>query len=201
MLKSNTCLAVIRHSGKLYFAGDRRVSWGMHKAQKGVRPKISLRDGILYAGTGVSAMCDEITDLFNPPNFKNSLAANPNMDPFLYMNNVFMPALLEHLRTKRFVKHDERGLTTNDKGKSYLESSILIGLDTSLFEVDIGADAIIADSIDAPYASGCGGMYAYGAILALQDTNLSPEDILTKALKIAAKVSPGCDANIDVLHN
>lgn len=195
MIKSNTCLAVLRHNKKLYFAGDRRCTWGFHKCQKLVHPKISYRDGILYAGTGSSALCDEAVQLFNAPKLELE------DDPYRYMHNHFLPAIIDHLRSKNYVNKNERHIIRDKDGDEIISAVILVGIKDQLFEVDLSSDIILVDSIDAPYAHGCGGQLALGALLAMEGAKMKPEEMLKKAIRIAAAVSPGCDAHCDVLHN
>lgn len=194
MIKSNTVLAVLEHEGKLYFSGDRRISWGMSKCQKG-RSKISYRDNILYAGTGDAALCDEIVELFLPP--KRGMS----QDPFHYMNTVFMPAMLVYLRDKNYVRPKSRRMRVDIDGKALVSADILVGIDQSLFEVNLDGHCISCNSVSTPYASGCGGAYAYGAILALQRHMKDPKAILTRAIEIASQISPGCGDGIDILNN
>ncbi len=194
---SNTCLAVLRDtSGKLWFAGDRRVSWGMHRAQRMVKPKIAKRDGILLAGTGVGSLCDEIVQLLQIPE------QGKHGDPFLYIHEVFMPSLFEHLRHKGYLHKEERRLGHNGEGMEdhWFGAAILIGLKGQLFELDVDNEHIGVDLIDAPHAHGCGGDLALGSLLTTEGTKLHPKTRLEKALRVAAQVSPGCDDNIDVLH-
>ncbi len=197
MIKSNTCLAVLMHKDKLYFAGDRRISWGLHKAQRGPRPKVTHRDGVLFAGTGTSALCDEITDLFVVPD------RYPGSDAFEYFHHSLLPHVLAHLETKGYVNRGERHLRRNDKDKEddMLIAIILVGIDDCLFELDINTSVISGDQIVTPYASGCGGAYALGSLMTTEGSKLGPEARLIKALRIAASISPGCDGHIDVVHN
>lgn len=190
---SHTCLAMLRDDkGKLWFAGDRRQSWGMHKAQKSPRPKVTKRNGILFAGTGNSAICDLLTEQFDPPFYNNE----EYPDSYVYMYKLFMPELLKSLNKEGWIKLDE-GRCLISSGSA----SIIIGVGSDLFELDLDDESIAFVPVDAPYATGCGGMYALGSLLTTERGKGSPRKRLQLALEVAAEMSPGCDSNVDVIHN
>lgn len=192
MLKSATCLAVLRNEqGKLVFAGDRRLSWDMSKAQVAPRPKITKRKGLLFAGTGVSFLCDLITDVIAIPDYDTT-----TVDPFLYIHNVLLPEIHKLL--------NEKGLLDKDIIKMHnkeLEAAIIIGMKGQLFELSLDDTGILVDAIDTPHTHGCGGKYALGVLKYLEKINspLTTEEKLRTALEVASLISPGCDANIDIL--
>lgn len=197
--KSNTCLAVLRDKeGKLWFAGDRRVSWDMSKAIKGPRAKIAKRNGVLLAGTGVSSICDEIVDLLSIPRY------NSTQSVFHYMNRNFLDAVLKHLSKRKLLHKEERRLVYKE-GKKEAEDGewfgaiILVGFQGELFELDVDNHHIAIGPIDAPYAHGCGGDYALGSLLTTEDSKLNPKTRLIRALNVAARMSPGCGDGIDIL--
>jgi hypothetical protein len=51
--------------------------------------------------------------------------------------------------------------------------------------------------LSVPYATGCGGQLAWGSLLTTENLAMKDKERLELALKVAAKVSPGCDDNID----
>jgi len=182
--------------GTLWFAGDRRISWHFGKALKSPRPKITYRNKVLLAGTGTSCICDLVTDQFDIP------IKTDQQDTFNYIHTTFVPKLIKWLRQEGWVSEGERKLSTSDDdGKSELGATILIGVESDLYELDIDTNMICADVIDAPYAAGCGGALAHGSLLTTESLDYSPKKRLTIALKVAAKVSPGCDDNVDILNN
>jgi ATP-dependent protease HslVU (ClpYQ) peptidase subunit len=190
MKKSNTVLCVLRDpkTKKLVFASDRRVSWGMHKYQVTVRSKTTMRNNVIFAGTGVSYLCDLVGELSTIPD-------STIKDPFMYMHTSFLPTLSKFLVEKGVLDKDK--LTTKN---SDMSAVILIGMGGTLFELDIGDHGLSMDPIDAPYAHGCGGQLALGAMKAmLEHTKFGTEKILREAIKVAASVSAGCDDNVDIV--
>lgn len=189
-LKSNTCLAVVRNKkGKLLFAGDRRVSWGMSLAQVTSRPKVIKREGMLFAGTGSAYICDLIIEVMH------TSPCPDHIRPFDHMHNTVFNDVVTVLEDKFVFDKKEKVVVYEDS-----LAIILVAVKGELFQVVIDqGSGIIINSIAAPFATGCGGAYALGALLAMEKLNLKEEVKLTYALQVAAKVSPGCDDNIDII--
>jgi ATP-dependent protease HslVU (ClpYQ) peptidase subunit len=175
--------------GNLWFAGDRRMSWGMHKAIKAPDPKVRNRGGVLLAGTGDASVCDLVTDYFPIPKFSGDLTIHN------HMFNVFIPSLKAWLAENGRLNAEGTAL---NKG----EAVIVIGIKDKLFELVISTETISYVSVEAPYAAGCGGQLALGSLLTTEgNSRLTPKERLKIALKVAAIVSPGCDGNIDIINN
>lgn len=184
-----TCLAMLKDKkGNLWFAGDRRMSWGMHKAIKSPMPKVTKRNGVLLAGTGDASVCDLVTDHFPIPdvNYEKHLQS--------YMFDTFVPKLKEFLRTNGYLQKERDALVEGS-------GSIVIGIDDKLFELYLSEANISYVCVEAPYAAGCGGQLALGSLLTTEGTKMKIKDRLKLALRVAAKASPGCDGHIDILTN
>lgn len=212
---SATCLAVIRdkprkgeEQGRLIFAADRRVSWSHMRFQKTVRSKITKRNGIIFAGTGVSYICDLIGELSSIPE------APQGVDSFNYIHNYLQPSLVQSLQRKGFA--DEKGKTVLPKEA---HSCVLIGHRGNLYEADIDSEFGVAiDPIDTEYATGCGGYYASGSLSTSQGLDLKtlhkllrlrgysklPKTVeearLSLAITVAGEHSGGCDTNVDIVY-
>lgn len=189
-----TCLAVLKkRNGKLIFASDKRVSWGMMKAQVLTGSKTVKRNGIIIAGTGTCyliTLAEQILKFRKP---------NKNEDPTQFIHNVFLEELKKLLIKKGFQRNGELHITDS------FRTVLLIGCKSRLFELDIDSDGdklsmIAVDEIDTPYAHGCGGYYALGSLLTTEGSGLSEKERLKKALEVAAHMSPGCDTNIDFIE-
>ena len=211
--KSNTCLAVVREKpnknnplGELVFAADKRISWGMGLHQVGVRPKVTKSNGVLFAGTGVSYICDIVGELMPVPDCPK------DMDGFHYVHNMLFPEIKKVFVEKGF--GDKEG---NISLPEDLSATILVGFKGELFEVNIQDNIILLDAIDTPYAHGCGGRYALGSLEATEGDNLkdlnrklkkrgyAPRDNVCDARVVlavcaAARYSPGVDGNVDIIR-
>ena len=203
---SNTCIAVLKHRGKLYFGADRRASWGFDQAQSMPRPKVVKRSGVILAGTGDGALCGLIVDIMDIPEVYK--------DSDMYMNHDFYYAVRKILLQKGFA--DEHKLL---KIPGDMSAQIVVGVNHRCYIVDIQnmdsskdstIGSITIDEVNLPYGTGCGGQWAWGVIDCLQDLledkinyifplGYSPKSILLKALQTAAKYSPGCDGIFDIV--
>lgn len=205
MLKSSTVLVTMELEGKLYFAADRRISWSMGKAAISPIPKVVKRSNILMSATGVAAICFEILHRLHIPKFNPK---KENID--FYVTSKLLPNIIAGLRMVGLVDKKDRRLA----GESHIDmsTSILVGLktkkETAVYEISLDTRHILVDRIDVDNGSGCGGDYAQSVITVLKDNfnnvpiykslGMSPEDILSKAVGVAAFHSPGCDNNMDI---
>lgn len=197
-LKSGTCIAAIKTKrGKIMMAGDRRMSWGFHQAQKTPEPKVVKRDGLLFGGTGSCYLLTLINQIFVVPDRGKN-------DPTKYMHNVFHKALVRFLCSKGF--GDSK--TNNLKFPADLSAEILVACKGKLFSVIVGnegdsphdAGFVMIDEISLPYGTGCGGSLAWGSLLTTAPiATITDREKLIKALQVAAEVSPGCDDDIDIV--
>lgn len=193
-IKSSTCLAILRDKdGYLHFAGDRRVSWHMGRAISRPYPKVAYRNGVLLSGTGLAYLCDVIVHNWQIP------SRNDWERPFDYLHNTFLPHLIHYLREERFMDETGRGLS--DKFHDDSSTVILVGVEDEVYELSLGKELISLDGIDAPYAHGCGGSLALGSLLTTEGSKMSIKERLVTALEVAAHVSPGCDAVVDIITN
>ena len=196
--KSNTVLAVERdENGKLVFASDRRVSWGFHRAQRLGHAKTIKRDGYIMAGTGECSVIEEVLMGMKLPKApKGELA----LHKFMLFN--FAKAVINHFAKAKFIEPGRRGFSPRDNKSAdtgNLRAIIMIGVNSQVFELDLGSE-ISVGSVQTPYALGCGGMYAWGALLATQDLDMTVEERLRRAIVAAGTVSPGCDTEVDIVR-
>lgn len=192
-----TCLAVLQDKkGVLYFAGDRKISWGSIRSQASPRPKIAYKAGVLLAGAGASCICEAVVDQFIIP-----LMSDENT--YDYMHNVFMPALFKHLTKEGWMDKGTRKLKTVGPAgqEDDLSAVILVGVLSDLYSVNIDHSVITVDAVNTPYAEGSGGVLAIGSLLTTEYFKISIIKRLKIALGIAAKHSPGCGDGVDILSN
>lgn len=184
-----TCLAMLKDKkGNFWFAGDRRMSWGMHKAIKSPKPKITKRNGVMLAGTGDAALCDLVVNHFPIPDVVYDKWVQG------YMFDTFVPKLKEFLKANGRLDKDGETLSRGD-------ASIVVGVEGKLFDLTLDESIICYVHVEAPYAAGCGGQLALGSLLTTEGTKMNIKDRLKLALRVAAKASPGCDGHIDILTN
>ncbi|MBN2711876.1 MAG: ATP-dependent protease subunit HslV [Planctomycetes bacterium] len=161
-IRSTTILSV-RRGNKAAIGGDGQVTLGdtvVKSTAKKIRP---LADGKVWAGFAGST-----ADAFSLlERFEKKLAE--------YNNNILRASIemAKEWRTDRILRRLETMMIVVDN-----ERSLLLG----------GAGDVI-ESDDGIIAIGSGGSYATAAARALlANTDLSPEEIVTKALKIAGDI-------------
>lgn len=202
--KSNTCIAIIKNTnGKVLVAADRRVSWDDGQYQTMSFPKVYKRDGLILAATGDGFLCELFTKHMPIPKQKE----DQDVDSYIY--KTLYEQILYTLAEYQFV--DEHG---NLNIPTDVNVEIIVVLKHRVFSIDIddpaegthtfptGLVSITENSV--PYAVGCGGHLAWGALLAYNKINgfkirMSAKTRLTLALQVASDVSNGCDSNIDII--
>lgn len=200
--KSNTCLAVIKHHKKLYFAADRRSSWGFDQAQKMPRPKLSKKNGVILAATGDGFLCHLLVDVFEPPKYEFGIWDSQELLD-TYMHYPFFKAIKKLLLDKGFCDEHHILKIPND-----VSCELLVGLRGHCYTVIIENldpenhfpnGTISIDEVGLPYATGCGGQWAWDTLDCLETleqdgllARMKPNDKLSRALDSAAKHSPGC---------
>ncbi len=201
-IRSKTCIAVVKDKKRLWMAGERRLNWDDGLVMASTRPKISFREGLLLGASGLGYLCSEVVDFFPIPAFDKE-----NYTTSEYMQVLFMPGLLQYLREQGHMVRDERRLMSTTRPDEDFGVSVLVGVGTDLFEVALTDGGCAFDLIPTPYATGCGQPYALASLMTTQalesmgSERMKPKDRLTLALQVAAHLSPGCDSNIDILHN
>jgi len=175
----------------------------MHLAQKTPRPKTVKRHGIVFAGTGDSYICDLICELLPIPKQRKTESA------FDFAHGALWESVIRLLDKKGLLDEKQFCLPREYK---FSEAIILIGIQQTLFELEISKRGISMGIIDTPYAHGCGGAYALGALIAFKDYNCFPHHIvrfipqeheliskMKLAVQIAGNLSPGCDEEVDIV--
>ena len=195
---STTCIGVLKMpNGKLIMAGDRRMSWGFSQAQKMPGSKVIKRQGLLLGGTGSCYLLTILSKLCPIPDVIDKLD-DEMVETFVHTS--LKKEIHDFLVSQGFGDKDSHLIIPGD-----LSIELLIGIRGRLFSVIVEnadsdtADArgiIVIDEVNLPYATGCGGQLAWGALLESEDSDKTPKERLRRALKAAAEVSPGCDKNI-----
>lgn len=194
---SLTCIAAIKDKkGRIYVASDRRASWDFSQAQAMPRPKLQKRNGIILSGTGDGYLCHLIVDMLEFPHIQDDQSTDE------YMHSVFYGKVLMLLKRKGFVDDRNQLKIAKEDGAEILVAVRGVLYTLSIRNPDPSNDhpngQIAIDEVATPYATGCGGALAWGSLLTTEDLGFKPKERLIIALNVAAKVSPGCDNNIDI---
>ena len=173
-VRSTTILSV-RRDGKVALGGDGQVTVGQTVMKSNAQKVRALHGGKLLAGFA-GAAADAFT-LFEK--FEEKLERYPG--------NLSRAAveLAKDWRSDRVLRRLEALLAVTDR-----EHSFVISGTGDIIEPDDGILAI-----------GSGGSYALAAARALvQNTDLTPRDIVRRGLEIAAEICVYTNANITVLE-
>lgn len=196
--KSTTCIAAVTDKkGRIHIAADRRVSWDFSQAQTMPHAKVIKRDGVILAGTGDSYLCDLLTQYLEIPNVEGY-----ENYPGHYVFHPLYNSVKKLLSQRGF--YDERRTLKIPREMSV---EVLLAVHGQLFTISINNPDELSDApngviqcgqINVPYATGCGGLLAWGSLLTTQEMGMKPKERLLLALNVAAQVSPGCDNIIDI---
>jgi ATP-dependent HslUV protease, peptidase subunit HslV len=173
-VRSTTILSV-RRDGRVALGGDGQVTVGQTVMKSNAQKVRSLHGGKLLAGFA-GAAADAFT-LFEK--FEEKLERYPGNLPRAAVE------LAKDWRSDRVLRRLEALLAVTDR-----EHSFVISGTGDIIEPDDGILAI-----------GSGGSYALAAARALvQNTNLTPREIVQRGLEIAAEICVYTNANITVLE-
>ncbi len=104
--QSKTCIAAIKHKGKVYMAADRRVSWDFGQCQSMPHPKVLKRNGLILAGTGDAALCTLIVKNMKFRPYSQFYEGHGFEDE--YFNDIFYNDVIKGLKSKGFVDNNMR---------------------------------------------------------------------------------------------
>jgi len=173
-VRSTTILSV-RRNGQVALGGDGQVTVGQTVMKSNAQKVRALHGGKLLAGFA-GAAADAFT-LFEK--FEEKLERYPGNLPRAAVE------LAKDWRSDRVLRRLEALLAVTDR-----EHSFVISGTGDIIEPDDGILAI-----------GSGGSYALAAARALiQNTDLSPKEIVRRGLEIAAEICVYTNANITVLE-
>lgn len=185
---SQTCIAAIKgRGGKIYIAADRQVTWDDALKQTLIKPKVMKRKGIILAATGDSYLCGLLVERLSIPRLIDDLDT--------YMYEILHDRIKALLIRKEYI-NEHRQLSV---GKDMFVE-LVVGVRGRAFTFRITENSIIeVDEVNLPYCTGCGGFFAWGSLLTTEKLKIgNTKERLMLALSVAAELSPGCDANIDI---
>src|ERR1051326_7793435 len=161
--RSNTCIAVCANKkGRLFMAADRRISWDFSQATSMNQPKIAKRDGLLLGATGDGSLCTQLVNVMNIPENTRGL------EPEGYIHEIFFVAVKKLLDRKGYSDEHKVLRIPPETGVE-----LVIGIEGRLFSMLIEnqdpmsehhSGLITIDELPVPYATGCGGQWAWSSL-------------------------------------
>lgn len=203
--QSKTCIAAVKlRNGKIRMGGDRKVSADWSFSYKCPKPKISKKaNGMIVGGSGSSALCKLIVDVFNPPDVTTN-----NLD--IYMFYKFLPDLEKFLKSMPGYKdHFKNFILDSDDyaqfliafyGQLFILDIFAVGGKLEGDDINISIGRLSLDDVPAPFAIGCGSASALPILVELsKGKGYNTKEDLDRAMELAAEISPGCDNEFDFL--
>ena len=167
-----TCILGFVEKNKIYIGGD---SLGSNGHSKTVRKdvKVFKKGSFIYGFTSSFRMGQIIRFKFDPAQQTDT------QDNYQYMCTTFVDSLRKCFAENGFGSLPDR----ND----HRGGVFLVGYKSVLYKIDL--DFQVGESADSYMACGSGESYALGAMYALSDKKLKPEEKITVALEAASKFS------------
>jgi ATP-dependent protease HslVU (ClpYQ) peptidase subunit len=170
-----TCIAGLTDNGSVYIAGDSAVNSGESHVWKDAGAKVFSNGRFLIGHCGLVRMGQIVRFQFAAPEEPN-LDDNDERQLQAYLIKTFVPRLRDCVK--------EHGVLLADKGEEQINGALLIGCRGRLFEIDSAFTVTQTD--DTVLAIGSGARLALGALHALSDSAIPPEQRLHRALLAAA---------------
>lgn len=168
-----TAIAAIVQDGKVWIGGD---SAGVGGLSLSIRsdPKVFINGEFIFGYTSSFRMGQILEYRFTPPTPYEGESGMP------FMVNRFVPEIKNCLKSE--------GYQRNESGQDY-GGTFLVGYRGTLYQ--IAADYQVARVIVPFDACGCGQDLILGSLHATQESGLTPEERITKALEAAEMFSAG----------
>lgn len=170
-----TCIAALKHEGKIYLASDCQTSYGGTSFTNS-SGKVFKKGGMIIGISGCSRFSKIFRYNFNIPEHSNSI------DDMEYLNSVFVDSLRELCNKKEH--------STVTSSKSETGSITIIGYNGNIYTLACDYDVSIFDQ--GYKAVGSGKDLAMGALYATEGLDMQPEKRLELAVKSAIIHDTGC---------
>jgi len=176
-MQTSTCIVGLERDGKVYIGGDSAgVTEGFDRSVR-VDEKVFISNDMIFGFTDSFRMGQILRYVFSPP------AQSVGQTDFEYLCGPWTDALIECLKSKGYATIENN----NIRGGTFL-----LGYNGKLYQVY--EDFQIGKRVEPYDACGCAFNYAIGVMALLEDyldTDMTPEEKITKALEIAERFSAG----------
>ena len=178
-----TCIVGLLDGGEVYIGGD---SAGVNMAAYSIAgrkdEKVFGNGEFIFGFTSSFRMGQLLRYAFNPPPYYT------DVDLYKYMVTDFVDAIRWCLKKGGYAQKEKE----EESGGTFL-----VGFKGHLFMIEDNYQ--VAEHCDPYFSVGCGEEYAKGCLYALQDTNMTPEEKIIKALKAAEKFSIGVRGPFNII--
>ena len=147
-------------------------------------PKVFQNKNFIMGCTSSFRMIQLLRFSFNPPE------KDPQKDLYAYMCTDFINAVRLCFKEGGYAQKTTEG---EDKGGIFL-----VGIENRLFRID--CDFQVGESYTGTEACGCGQDFALGALYALRNSKISPENKIIRALEAAEELALGVKGPFIILN-
>jgi len=168
-----TCIVGLLSGKEVFIGGDSAGVAGLNIAER-KDEKVFKNGDFIFGFTSSFRMGQLLRYSFNPPPYYT------DVDLYKYMVTDFVDSVRTCLKHGGYAKKENE----EESGGTFL-----VGYKGRLFM--ISGDYQVAEHMYPYFSVGCGESYAKGCLYALQETEMKPEEKVTKALEAAEKFSGG----------
>ena len=178
-----TCIVGLLDGEDIYIGGDSAgVNTETYTIAERKDEKVFKNGEFIFGFTSSFRMGQLLRYAFNPPPYYT------DVDLYKYMVTDFVDSIRKCLK--------EGGYARTKEGEE-TGGTFLVGYKGRLFMID--CDYQVAEHSCPYFSVGCGEEYAKGCLYALQDTDMTPEEKITKALEAAEKFSVGVAGPFNII--
>ena len=182
-----TCIVVLKDevTKRTYMGGDSAGVDASHDLRNYIQPKVFHNGEFLMGYTTSFRMGQILEHSFTPPKIKRGT------ELYRYMVKDFIETVREALQQGGFARSTEEG---EEEGGTFL-----VAVRDRVFSIQ--DDFQVAEYFEGFSAVGCGGSFALGALMRMEDelNGMSSEDRVRASLVIAERLSGGVRAPFTIL--
>ena len=184
-----TCIVgyIDKTTNDVYIGGDSAGVAGLHvvkRADEKVFEKKNNRGKMVFGFTSSFRMGQILRYCFDIPDH------DPRVDDYTYLCKDFISGLMDCYKKFGYFKRDDEGARRG--------GTFLMGYNGNLYNIE--GDFQVGKVLDNFDACGCGVYYALGAMEILNKSNISSEEKVKQALKVAEKFSGGVMAPFNIIN-
>jgi hypothetical protein len=167
-----TCVIGLLKDKKIYMGADNVCSTKEY-LQKRADPKVFIKDTMIFGCTSSYRMINLLQYQFEIPHFDTKTTSD------VYMYTIFIEDVRKLFKNKGFTEINNNVETGG---------TFIVGFQNNLYEIQ--NDFQISKHTDSFCCIGTGMYFAYGAMKALQCSNLTAEEQIIKSLEISEYYDP-----------
>lgn len=179
-----TCIVGLKQNGKVYIGADGAASNGSKTVKTDIEKVFKTNSFII--GYTTSFRMGQLLQYY----LKDVSIKKDGQTDMEYLVQTFIPYIQKTFKDNGFSKID-----SNQEKAGYF----IMAYNQELYFIQ--SDYSVLKYSDGYCCTGCGEEYALGSLHTTKDSELPPEDRVTRALEAAAYFSDGVSEPFTILHN